>query len=555
MKNRLWLSLSTGVLSGAMVGSIEALIVLTSSGAGEYDALFWGTMVYSLCGLCLGLLIFPLWGFISQKYLPNLSTLWSALFVLQSLIVQSIASFGGWQWVWMWLWVLIAPIGIWLGDIILRRSPLKILPTRKGTFTMFGVLLLVTSVFSLTPSRRLPPITPSPQSQPLHNILFLVVDGLRADHLQLGITPSIDRLIKDSIYFDHAFSHAPVSAPSMASILGSETNIHSAPLESKHELISEKLLESGYQTGAVVNHISMGRFSNFHQGFTHFRFLPPASPIPFTEGTRRLRLIERLLAWWSTKGEPRPDKMYRPAQDVMRQVQNQIQHNREGPWFVIGHLRDTQEPLFVQGANGKFHPPIWVQKHNAPDIYRAYVSELRRVDDALKSLISWMRQSNIYDSSMIVLTASHATALKSGQALGPSPHRERLQVPLIMKLPYSQGGGEQQSGPIQLVDLSPTVLSYLGLDIPSRWEGEDVLSPQFKENKEPRPIFASYQAPLSGWSMVQHKGWKFIRHHGALNDEELYNLRIDPDERENLASRNSTEYVRLSRLLRDLEKR
>ena len=549
----LWRAVSTGLLAGATVGVIESLTILTSAGAGEYDALFWGTLVYAVAGLGLGLILFPFWVFWPWFKAQRPSSTWSGLFVLTMLLLQGASSYGGWQWEWMWLWGLMAPIGIWLGDILLRRTPLKILPHPRGSTAMMFFLLLVTGVFSLTPSRPLPPLEPELTEQPRPNILVLMIDGLRSDHLQVGISPALDRFIQDSVYYDHAFSHAPVSAPSVAALLSSEAQAHAAPLEARHELLSEVLLQHGYHTSAVVNHISLGRFSNFHQGFSQFHYLPPESPVAFTEGTRRLRLIERLLAWWAMRGAPRPEKQYRPAHDVMLQVQQQIIRHQDQRWFVMAQLRDTQEPLYIQGARGVYRPPIWVRQHNLPDVYRAYVAELRRVDDALGALLAWLRQQDMYHNTMIVVTASHATALKSGHALGPSPHRERLQVPLIIKMPNSEGSGAQSPRPVQLQDVAPTVAQYVGAQRPERWQGTDILADAFKNSKEPRPIFAAYDAPQAGWSMVQHRGWKLVRHQRSHQPDMLYDLRQDPDERESVLGHHQEIYSELSSLLKQME--
>ena len=550
----LWIAISTSVLAGAAVGMIESLTILMSTGAGEYDALFWGTMVYAIAGLGMGLLLYPFWVFWSWFKARPQSTVWSTLFVSTMVLLQGAASYGGWQWQWMWLWLGLAPIGVWLCDILLSRTPLKVLPQRRGTAAMLFFLLLVTGVFSLTPSRPLPPLKPEQTNQPRPSILLLMIDGLRSDHLQVGISPALDRLIQDGIYFDHAFSHAPVSAPSVAALLSSESQVHAAPLEARHFLLSEVLLQHGYYTSAVVNHISLGRFSNFHQGFSQFQFLPPESPVAFTEGTRRLRLIERLLAWWSMRGAPRPEKQYRPAHDVMLQVQQQIMRHRDQRWFVMAQLRDTQEPLYVQGAHGVYHPPIWVRQQNMPDVYRAYVAELRRVDDALGALVAWLRQQNMYDELVIVVTASHATALKSSHALGPSPHRERLQVPLIIKMPHGQGAGTQSARPVQLQDIAPTLAQSVGVQRPERWQGTDILAEEFQRSKEPRPIFAAYDAPQAGWAMVQHRGWKLVRHQRSHQPEMLYDLRQDPDERENVLGTHQEVYSELSMLLQQMER-
>ena len=135
----------------------------------------------------------------------------------------------------------------------------------------------------------------------------------------------------------------------------------------------------------------------------------------------------------------------------------------------------------------------------------------------------------------------------------PSPHRERLQVPLIIKMPNSEGSGAQSPRPVQLQDVAPTVAQYVGAQRPERWQGTDILADAFKNSKEPRPIFAAYDAPQAGWSMVQHRGWKLVRHQRSHQPDMLYDLRQDPDERESVLGHHQEIYSELSSLLKQME--
>ena len=48
MKQRLWISVSSSLLAGSVIGTLEAVVLLLGVGAGEYDALFWGAFGYGL---------------------------------------------------------------------------------------------------------------------------------------------------------------------------------------------------------------------------------------------------------------------------------------------------------------------------------------------------------------------------------------------------------------------------------------------------------------------------------------------------------------------------
>jgi len=75
-----------------------------------------------------------------------------------------------------------------------------------------------------------------PRTEPAHNVLMIVIDTLRADHVfdRAGAidTPNLDRLAADGVAFERAFSHTSWTLPS-----------HTALFSSRYP----------YQTGVVLN--------------------------------------------------------------------------------------------------------------------------------------------------------------------------------------------------------------------------------------------------------------------------------------------------------------
>jgi membrane-anchored protein YejM (alkaline phosphatase superfamily) len=113
------------------------------------------------------------------------------------------------------------------------------------------------------------------------NVLVIVVDTLRADHLGCyghgrPTSPSIDALAASGVRFDRAYSAAPWTMPAVASMLtglppaahGVESLQHMLPRDAV--TLAERLTERGYVTAAVVSHLLISSRFHFDQGYAVF---------------------------------------------------------------------------------------------------------------------------------------------------------------------------------------------------------------------------------------------------------------------------------------------
>src|SRR6185295_267321 len=113
-------------------------------------------------------------------------------------------------------------------------------------------------------------------------VVLVSIDTLRADRLPAyggkGVeTPAIDRLQRDAIVFDNAYSHSPLTFPSHTSLLtgllppehGVRNNI-GYKLDPKHETLAFVLRAHGYATGAAVSAFVLRRATGIDQGFDFY---------------------------------------------------------------------------------------------------------------------------------------------------------------------------------------------------------------------------------------------------------------------------------------------
>src|SRR5689334_1989433 len=110
------------------------------------------------------------------------------------------------------------------------------------------------------------------------NIIFITVDTTRADRMgflgnKLGLTPNLDGVAQQGIVFEKAFSQAPLTPVSHATIFtGTYPQFHTVtdfghPLPALLPSVPEILQKSGYHTAAFIGSIVLDPKGNMAPGF------------------------------------------------------------------------------------------------------------------------------------------------------------------------------------------------------------------------------------------------------------------------------------------------
>jgi arylsulfatase A-like enzyme/cytochrome c-type biogenesis protein CcmH/NrfG len=362
------------------------------------------------------------------------------------------------------------------------------------------------------------------------NIVLITVDTTRADRMgflgsQRGLTPNLDAVASRSVVFTHAYSQAPFTAPSHATILtGTYPQFHQVqdfqvPLSSDLPFAPAILKANGYHTAAFVGSIvldpsqglgvGLDRGFDFYDGGYH---LPAPGEDHYTSTDRRATVVvEHALTWLSK----------RPA----------------GPFFIWVHLYDPHYPYEAP-------EPFASQYKSAP-----YDGEIAYSDFALGKLFSYLRANGLFENSVIAMMSDH------GESLGD--HGERfhgfflydatIHVPLLLKLPQDHLAGKRIENHVGLVDVLPTILQTAGIEVPKEIQGEslvDLMSPDPPSAGENAPAYSSarplyaeteYGVRAYGWSAVRSlrtDKYLFVE----APRRELYDLAADPKAEHDLST-------------------
>ena len=183
-----------------------------------------------------------------------------------------------------------------------------------GSWLFSTVVAVVVSAGSCSGDRA----TPSGD-----NVLLIVVDTLRADHI--GVygseipTPNIDGVAARGVMFERAYSHIPITGPSHSSLftglLPFEHGVHNNAqiLDSRFGTLAEILRDHGRSTAAVVSLGVLNQEFGFGRGFTTYRDQFEHS-------------------WW------------KDADEVNQEVFEILAGDLAAPFFLWAHYSDPHEP-------------------------------------------------------------------------------------------------------------------------------------------------------------------------------------------------------------------
>lgn len=353
-----------------------------------------------------------------------------------------------------------------------------------------------------------------PFAGPIANVLLISIDTTRADFLGCmgrggGITPHIDALATEGVLFENAIAPVPETLPSHSSMLtGTDPLFHGVHrnenycLGPSNETLAERLRDEGFRTGAILSSFVLERRFGLDQGFDTYsdRFEETLSTIGINE--RRGGAVTREAVDWLAGQDDRP-------------------------FFLFLHYFDPHMT---------YDPPEPFASRFAGE---PYAGEIAYVDHCIGQVVTALKERNLYDSTLIVVTSDHGEMLGEHGELTHSYYiyQSAIRVPLIFK-PVGRQGGVRKSGLVGIIDIVPTVCALLGIDPPVDVQGAD-LSPSFSRSVErsaERYIFCESTTPTAFRAnpllgLVTHDGWKYI----LTTRPELYNLSVDPGEETNLA--------------------
>ncbi len=171
---------------------------------------------------------------------------------------------------------------------------------------------------------------------------------------------------------------------------------------------------------------------------------------------------------------------------------------------------------------------------------RAELETLLAVDEAVASILDALSQRGSEQRTVVIYTSDNGRLRGEHWSYGKNdPYEESVRVPLVMVYPGEITPGTTSDAVVANIDLAPTIADLSGVPIPASVEGVS-LRPLFRKGArlERREILLEWWggghpllAPM--FHALRADGWKFVLYDDGF--EELYDLRADPYELDNLA--------------------
>jgi len=355
------------------------------------------------------------------------------------------------------------------------------------------------------------------------NVVLITIDTVRADRVgcygyRQARTPNLDALAKEGALFRTVVASVPLTLPSHCSIMtGTYPTVHGVrdnvgyTLGESPPTLATILKEHGYSTAAFVGADVLDPERGLNRGFDTY-----SCPLHRKMG-RNNPLVFNLV------------ELQRRAEEVVADAVGwlAVQPNpATKPFFTWIHLYDPHLP------------------YDPPARFRAllrdpYDGEIAYADFALGKFFQYLKDHNLYDSTLIVAASDH------GESFGE--HREHahgyfiydttLLVPLVIKPP--SGGGmvvHRCETPVRTIDIAPTVLQFLNIAPPPGVQGVG-LRPLLLGKAANSTIGAAYCESFYpcefGWSALRALRSGQYKYIDAPRPE-LYDLARDPEEKQNL---------------------
>ena len=370
-----------------------------------------------------------------------------------------------------------------------------------------------------------------PKSRP--DVLLITIDTLRADHIgaygaRAAETPTMDALARYGTLFERAYSQVPLTLASHTSLLTGTYPFHNGvqdftgqPLKPDIRSIAQALRANGYDTGAVVSSYVLDRSWGLNRGFDFY--------YDVFKGKSFL--------------ENDPGLVERKAETSVDEALRWLRRPRSKPFFFWLHLYDP---------HSGYDPPEPFRTRFAES---PYDGEIAYADREVGRVIAYLKQRDLYDHMLIVLASDH------GESLGEHGEKEHgffvyhstLHVPLVVKPPLNNGiRPHHVTDPVPIMGIAPTILGILKLHDPIEQQFEtgslfDSVTPgSARVYSESFYSFSSF-----GWSPVRtinSSSYQFIE----APKPELYDLRSDPEEKQNLIANQPAVASVMDQELKDL---
>jgi arylsulfatase A-like enzyme len=377
------------------------------------------------------------------------------------------------------------------GDLFRRVMRWSTIPT---TLLVVSVAVGMVAWDEMRERRALAALPPARENAP--NVLLIVLDTVRAESMSLygherETTPNIDRFASRGVVFDQAYTTAPWTLPSHATMFTGRYHHELAvdwrkSLDARWPTLAEAFRERGYATGGMIgNLLYCTSWTGLARGFDRYDDIPLFSPHHWLASCGLGRQVIVLLNRSNVAGLQRFGNPLKRGEEVADEFLDWQASIGERPFFAFLNFMDAHAPYdppspydtkFSETPVGRVRQE---EEQRVLDPARleltrvAYESEIAHVDALVDALLRELENRGVLQNTLVVITADHGEQFgEHGLVLhANSLYKQLLHVPLVAVYPSRVPAGERVSGPVSLRDMAATIVDLSGLEVAAPFPG------------------------------------------------------------------------------------
>jgi len=347
------------------------------------------------------------------------------------------------------------------------------------------------------------------------NIVIIVIDALRSDHLSLyGYHRKTSRFL-DSLYasghlrkIESSFS---VAAASFAGINGILRSKIWANMGYNNFSLQQLLKDQGYEINFLVSgdHTHFYGLKSFYGNNSDFNY--------YIDGSTTKKYIVN------------DDRI------IFEGLEN-IADYHNNPSYLHFHLNsahDTGNRL----DKYKVFRPANANQLTIENYTNRYDNGIIQADDYVKEIFNSLSSKGYLQNSIVVITADHGEALGERGEFGhvKNVYTDQILIPILI---YDTDSVQYKNMTYATsVDIAPTIVDRLGIPIPKTWEGNSLYK------KKPREF--TFHQMGEDYAIIHTKEnfrFKYV-YNNTTHKEELFELNSDLYEKNNIIGTRQVKYV------------
>ncbi|MEK7390259.1 MAG: sulfatase [Elusimicrobiota bacterium] len=405
------------------------------------------------------------------------------------------------------------------------------------------------------------------------NVIVVDICSARTDRMgsygsKAGLTPGLDAFAKEAATFENAWAQSSWCLPNYATLMtghrpevhGLVANLPFRGLPDWETTVAERMRNAGYRTGAFTAGSYTLPAWGLDRGFDHYINRFDAAN---AHAGRFSELVPEIDKWISAKST-QPFFLYTTVDDLHSPYQGDAStETYEG----VSLDTTTLGVRFFRAYNGTLPAPdsplrakleeFRRDPRSLPAVAWHYEQALRATDRSVARFLEGLKKRGVWDDTVIIVTADHGELLGEHGLLGHTEglYQPILHVPMFIRDPSRpNSAGSRVPALVERIDLAPTFLDIANAQDP--WLE--------LQGRSLRPLLSNPRAPWRRYSYASSKrnldvAADYTIDERAIRDERwkliwslpqgnwhLYDLKNDPMETTNLASKHPEQLARLA---------